>query len=87
MRGVRQEAQSIGSSDTAPRSKDPQSLAAVERYLHEEDRYKEFLINGPQRSPYPQHVSKQPVQCSYENKVQNQGGEFETHKIVKADPR
>ena len=35
------------------RAKGRQSLAAVERYLHEEDHYKEFLINGPQRSPAP----------------------------------
>lgn len=71
---VRQQAQSIGSSDTAPRSKGPQNLAAVERYLHEEDRYKEFLINGPQRSPYPQLISKKPVQGNDKSEAQNQGG-------------
>lgn len=71
---VRQQAQSIGSSDTAPGSKGPQSLAAVERYLQEEDRYKEFLINGPQRSPRPQHISKQPMQCDDKIEAQNQGG-------------
>lgn len=78
----------MGSSDTAPRSKGPQSLAAVERYLHEQDRYKEFLVNGTQRSPYRRHASKQPVQCKDKNEVQNQGGnEFKTPKEVKADLR
>lgn len=81
---VRQQAQSIRSGDTASRPKGSQSLAAVERYLHEEDRYKEFLINGTQRRPYLQQVSKQPVECSYENKVKNQG--WRRQKLVKANP-